>query len=171
MPAGPANGRIATGKGHQARSPNPRYRPLRKTSGRDAGRPASFSGRCGLSANSCTTQTHHRRRRDDDRRPEMRIPPRTRPRVPSSVRAVWAMGMAGLWCSSRIASRSRRVSRRETQGGIQTEATHRRGGLCVDIRVAPIGARSFSSGSVIVQSAPRRLRAPARAYSMAHPNI
>ena len=49
---------------------------------------------------------------------EVRIPPRTRPRVPSSVRVVWAMGMAGLWCSSRVASRSRRVSRREAQGQV-----------------------------------------------------
>ena len=28
--------------------------------------PASFSGGCGISGSSCTTQTHHRRRRDDD---------------------------------------------------------------------------------------------------------
>ena len=43
-----------------------RSRPFRITIGRDAGRPASFSGGCGISGSSCTTQTHHRRRRDDD---------------------------------------------------------------------------------------------------------
>ena len=40
--------------------------PFRITIGRDAERPASFSGGCGISGSSCTTQTHHRRRRDDD---------------------------------------------------------------------------------------------------------
>ena len=65
---------------------------------------------------------------------------------------------------------ARRVPRREAQGGIQTEATHRCDGLCVGMRVAPTGARPLSSGSVIILSTPRRLRAPVRAYSMTYPN-
>ena len=45
---------------------------------------------------------------------------------------------------------------------------------CVCVCDAPKGARSLSSGSVVVLSAPRRLQGPARAYSVAysmtHPN-
>ena len=64
--AGPASGRFAMENGHQTRSYMARSRPSRITIGRDAGRPASFSGGCGISGSSGTTQTHHRRRRDDD---------------------------------------------------------------------------------------------------------
>ena len=47
------------------------------------------------------------------RRPEKNIPPRTRPRVLARRRSEWAVGMAGPWCSSWVASRSCRESRRE----------------------------------------------------------
>ena len=84
-PAGPASGRIATGKGHQARSQTPRFKSPRNTSGRGAIRPASFSGGCGVSGRSCNTQTHHRRRRDDaDPRFENRL---ARDRASRSARA------------------------------------------------------------------------------------
>ena len=107
------------------------------------------------------------------RRPEKNIPPRTRPRrvlVLARRRSEWAVGMAGPWCSSWVVSRSCRVSRREAQGQILTEATQRRDGLCVGIYDAPRGTGSILNGSMIVLSTPRRLRAPARAYSMTHPN-
>ena len=109
-----------------------------------------------------------RRTADDDTTTTTRDskPPRARSRVPSRARAVWAKGMAGLWCSSQVASRSRRVSRREAQGRIKTQATQPPDGLCVCVRDAPRGTGSILSGSMIVLSIPRRLRGPTRAGSM-----
>ena len=85
-------------------------------------------------------------------------------------RSEWAVGMAGAWCSLRVASRSCRVSRREAQRQNQTEATQRRDGLCVCVCDAPKGTESLSCGSVIVLSIPRPFRGPTCAGSMKYSN-
>ena len=104
------------------------------------------------------------------RRPEIRKSPRARSRVPSRACVMWTKGMAGLWCSSRVASPSCCGPRRETHGQIYTTATQRCDGLCVCICDAPRGTGSILSGSMIVLSFPRRLRGRTRAASMINSN-
>ena len=63
---GPASGRIAVKKGHQARYKKPRRRTFQIIIGRVAGRRASFMGGCCISGNFRTPHGPRRRRRDDD---------------------------------------------------------------------------------------------------------
>ena len=93
-PTGPGGGRIAIKKGHQTRSKKPGRRTLQITTGRVAGRRASFSGGCCISGNSRTPHGP---------KYEARL---VRPRAPRPARAPcvrWPHGGAVILAVGRVA--------------------------------------------------------------------
>ena len=118
------------------------------------------------------TQTHHLRH-DNDKDPmhgRRKKPPRPRSRAPPRAWHVWAVGMAGLWCSSRARSFVWCVSPRGA-GAFKTQATaQRRGGMCLGMWDAPRGTGSVFTRPMIVLDVPRRLRWPSRAGSTRNAN-
>ena len=138
-PTGPGGGRIAMKKSHQTRSKKPRRRTLQITTGRVAGRRASFSGGCCISGNSRTPHGPRRRRRDDDDpKYEARL---VRPRAPRPARAPcmrWAWrGRDPRRGSRRVrvvchAERRRDKFKRQRRGGVM---------VCVSVFVTHQEAR------------------------------
>ena len=104
------------------------------------------------------------------RRPEGRKSPHPRSRAPSRAWNVCAVGMTGLWCSSRARACSCGVSRREAQGRIKHKPPQWRGGMCLGMWDAPRGTGSVFTHSMIVLNVPRRLRWPNRAGSTRNVN-
>ena len=169
-PTGPAGGRIAVKKGHQARSKSPDAKTFRSLLVALRGGALRFrviaifrvipEHPTGLADDDATTTTTTR-----NTKPASYAPARPVLRVRL---ACDGHGGAVILAVGRVAFVSCATPR-----GAGTNLNDRDAaayGLCVCICDAPRGTGLFLSGSMIMLSIPRRLRGPTRAVSMRNPN-